>query len=299
MRRFDEYIFTDLAAESGRIAPEDFRHAKYARRCEGDCVIEELTVSDEAGKEESGREIGRYVTVSSDSLKDPALDSSDAVRAIYKELEILAAQATGRRTLKGAKVLVAGLGNRFITADALGPRCADKIFATRHIMGDASALSSLEVSEISVIEPGVLGRTGIESYDLIRGAADRTHPDLIIAIDAMAARHTSRLAATVQLSDAGLSPGHGIGNRRRPIDRESLGVPLISIGSPTVVNSSTLVCDALEAAGIADISPALREVLDNGKSFFVTLNDADAATERLSDVISSSLNRLFGTAALQ
>jgi len=294
----NKYINTDLACESGRIDPEEYVHAKYRRKVIGDAVVETLTVEDEAGREETGKDPGRYVTVSDEGLKDGTSDIQALGEIIGKELTLLAERASGSKPGRGSRVLVTGLGNRFITPDALGSKCADKISATRHVMGEYKIFDEIGCSEVSVIKPGVLAQTGIESSDYIKGVADRIKPDLIIVIDAMAARKTSRLATTVQLSDVGLSPGKGIGNHRPAIDRASMGYPVISIGSPTVVCSSTLVWDVLDEAGVDEVSPELERILENGKSFFVSLNDSDAVTDRLSDVISRGVNIALGTSAL-
>ncbi|MBR6916930.1 MAG: GPR endopeptidase, partial [Clostridia bacterium] len=185
-----------------------------------------------------------------------------------------------------------------ITPDALGARCADKINATRHVMAEYDVFKELGCSDVSVIKPGVLSETGIESSDMIKGVVSIVSPDVLIVIDAMSARCVDRLASTVQLSDTGISPGKGIGNRRPAVDRESVGCAVVSIGVPTVVDSSTLICDALQRAGIEEISAELEAILENGKSFFVSLNDSDMIIERLSDVISKALNEAFGTAEL-
>lgn len=291
------YIFTDLAVESGRIAPEEYKSARYERRKEAGATVEVLTVKDDAGRLETGKEPGRYVTVSAKSLKDGG-DVAPLGTLVGKELRRLASYATGKEPAGDTKVLVAGLGNRFITPDALGSRCADKIKATRHVKGSFSVFDELGCSDVCVMSPGVLAQTGIESSELIKGAAKSVAPDLIIVIDAMAARSTSRLATTIQLCNVGLAPGKGVGNRRPEIDRKSMGCPVISIGSPTVVGSSTLIWDALCGAGIDDVSPELKRTLDDGKDFFVTLNDSDAVIERLSDVISQGVNFAFGTSDL-
>ena len=293
-----KYISTDLVCESGRIAPEDFVHAEYGRRKAGGATVETLTVKDCAGEEETGKAQGRYVTVSDGSLKNARAPSEDVCGAVSEELSKMIESLTGKGSASGRRVLVAGLGNRFITPDALGPRCADKVNATRHLKGAFEGFDSLGCSEVATLDPGVLSETGIESFDIIKGAADRIKPDVVIVVDAMAARSTSRLATTVQISDSGLAPGGGIGNRRPAINKESVGCPVISLGSPTMVSSSTLVFDAVAAAGKDGISEELEEILENGKDFFVSLNDSDLVVEHLSDVISKAINLVLGTSDL-
>ena len=173
-------------------------------------------------------------------------------------------------------VLVAGLGNAGLTADAIGPLTVEGLHVTRHLMdADQALYRSLGCSALSAIAPGVLGQTGVETLELLRGAVRAVKPDVVILIDALAARSCDRMAATVQISDVGISPGSGVGNRRAPIDRETLGVPVISIGVPTVVQSATLVWDALQSAGIQEIDERLEHVLKSGVNFFVSPKESD------------------------
>jgi spore protease len=133
----------------------------------------------------------------------------------------------------------------------------------------------------------------MEALDLIRGAVRAVRPNVVLAVDALAARSTSRLAATVQLSDTGISPGSGIGNRRRAINRESVGVPVISLGIPTVVDSATLVYDALQRAGIRDVDAPLREVLENQRHFFVSPKESDLITAQTAALLSEAIELAF------
>ena len=138
-----------------------------------------------------------------------------------------------------------------------------------------------------------MGQTGIETLELLQGAVDCVKPDLILAVDALAARSCDRLASTLQISDAGIAPGSGVGNHRAPITREAMGVPVIALGVPTVVNSATLVYDALEQAGIEEIGAPLQRVLKNGKSFFVSPKDSDVVTEEASRLLSDAIGAAF------
>ena len=233
---------------------------------------------------------GRITELSSHEL-------SELSDIIARELRGLAEKMTGRHIGGEMRLLVAGLGNAAMTADATGPRPASRITATRHLRSlDEKLYRELGCCEISVISPGVLGNTGVESADIIKGVVERTHPHLIIAIDALAARSCDRLASTVQLSDSGISPGSGIGNTRRAIDRDSMGCPVLSIGVPTVVDSSTLVYDALERAGIhrGGISEELSLVLENGRSFVVSPKDSDRICELTVELLARSIEQAFG-----
>lgn len=292
------YVRTDLACESGRISPENYKGAVYSRTEEGKITTERLKVENETGEKETGKERGSYTTVSSDNFKNYYLKDETVKEVLAKEIKMIAESAMKKEITPSTNALVVGLGNRFITADSLGPRVADKINATRHVRDTVKVFEDLGCSKVSVIQTGVLGQTGIESSELICSAAKSVSPDIIIAIDALAARSTSRLATTVQLTDTGISPGGGIGNRRRAINDKNAGCPVISIGVPTIVGSSTLIYDAIERAGIEEIDPALEKILENSKSFFVSLNDSDLVIDYLSDVISFSINSVFGTSEL-
>jgi spore protease len=197
-------------------------------------------------------------------------------------------------------VLVCGLGNRSITADALGPAVADALVITRHVrLCEASLFDSLFSLEVASFAPGVLAQTGIDTGELIRGAVEHVAPDLVVAIDALAARSADRLMTTVQLCDTGIAPGSGMGNHRCRLDRQTLGVPVIAIGVPTVVNSATLIRDALEVGGIGDISPDLERLLEGGRSFFVSPKESDLAVRELSAIIARALNSAFGSEVLE
>ena len=189
---------------------------------------------------------------------------------------------------------MAGLGNRYIASDAIGPLAVRDITVTRHIKElDPALFGSLGSATVSAIAPGVIGQTGIEAVEIIRGAAENVSPGLIIAIDALAAKSIDRLAVTVQLSDTGIAPGSGIGNARKAIDRATLGIPVISVGVPTVVDSSTLIYDMLNLAGADDIPDCVKNALDNGRSFFVTLKDADSASRENAKLIARAINLAF------
>jgi spore protease len=153
----------------------------------------------------------------------------------------------------------------------------------------------LKQQNVSALSPGVLGQTGIETAELIKGAVDTVSPDLVVAIDALAAKSVNRLATTIQICDTGITPGSGIGNTKQAINKDTLGVPVIAVGVPTMVSSATLVYDALEKAQVNDISDELIQVLDNGISFFVTLNETDAVINLLSRILSESIDKAFST----
>ena len=213
----ERYLHTDLAAEGSKMPDSSLRGAHYEEKDLKVCSIARLHIETQEGAESIGKPIGRYVTVSF-SEREARSDEADAelISAVSDEIKRLAELMCPDGI---SSVLVAGLGNRKITSDSLGPLCTDNLNITRHI-----SLSEEEriIPEISAISPGVLAQTGIETVELIRGAAENCSPSLVIAIDALASRSLDRLASTVQLSDTGISPGSGRGNHRKKIDSRSI-----------------------------------------------------------------------------
>ena len=284
-----EFIRTDLASEAKEAANiENIRGISYREKEISGVAVSDMKISSEEGSAIIGKPVGRYITV---ECKKSWLLSDEQKENVISALSSFITELVpeGDKT-----VLVVGLGNRDVTPDSLGPRTVDGLIVTRHVKEyDRRLFDSIGQEEVAAFAPGVVGQTGIETLELIRGAVERVKPDVVIAVDALAARSVDRLGSTLQLSDTGISPGSGIGNRRREINRTSIGVPVIAIGVPTVVDSSTLVYDALAKAGIEDIDAPLKKVLENGRSFFVSLKESDVAVAESAALISSALNRAF------
>ena len=283
---WNEYARSDLALETRG-------EEKISQVKEPLSKVRELTVVRQIG--DNGE---RYVTLSFGRINELSAEELEALTESLKDkLAELAQRTLGYIPDAASRILVVGLGNGELTADAVGPDALKRVCATRNLREyDEEMFVSLGCCELSCISPGVLGKTGIESAEIVRSVARYARPHLVLAIDALAARSPERLASTVQLSDGGIAPGSGIGNTRVAIDRGSMGCPVISIGVPTVVDSSTLVYDALRQAGISEdeVGDSLRAVLKNGKSFIVSPKDADTVTEAVSKLIAEAINRAFG-----
>ena len=287
------YTRTDLAVEFAKeVTPVG---AEYREERRDGCDILRLSIDTKARSEAYGKPEGKYVTITCGriwDMDDARLD--EICDVISRELREMAESMTGKKIDRNFGVLVAGLGNDEITPDAIGPETVRRVEVTRHIRTLLPDIyKELECCEMSALAPGVLGQTGIETVELVRGAAENAHPDLVVAIDALAARAISRLAATIQLSDNGINPGSGIGNMRRSICRETVGVPVLALGVPTVVNSSTLVYDALSRAGIENISDDLKEVLEDGRDFFVAPKESDIIMKKVSALLARAVGRAF------
>ncbi len=286
---------TDLAIERMR-ADTDLPGVAYSEEKRGIATLSRLYIDSEEGERSIGKPRGTYLSLSFPRLWELSEDDLSFLTELLSE-QLLS--LCGRTPPD--RVLVAGLGNRYITADAIGPEVIGRIVATRHLKSEESELfDRFTDTELSLIAPGVLAQTGIESSEMIKAVVATVKPKLVIVIDALAARSTKRLGATCQLSSVGLCPGSGIGNSRGSIDEKALGVPVVSIGIPTVVDSSTLLYDALEEGGM-EPNGELSRILQEKKGFFVSPRQSDEVTEKgarlLADAINFSFNRrLFSKA---
>ncbi len=279
------YIHSDLVMENARI--DNIRGKKaYSEERFGDVLVCRLSIANELQSKEYGCGLGNYVTVYFPRL----------TMGLAKHLEKIVADeikvAVSRHIEKGAVVLVAGIGNRRIAADSLGPLSIDDIFATRC----ADLLRNDKDSEttglsICTLECGVLGETGIESGEAVRAMVREIGADIVVAIDALAARDVQRLMATVQISDTGISPGAGIGNSRLSLTEQTVGVPVVAIGIPTVVSASTIVAGALCDIGHSELCGKAKATLDGVKNMFVTPKECDALTLSAAKLLSSAINK--------
>lgn len=282
-------VRTDLACEAGRGEEVE----------ENACSLEGgITVHVHRCR---GAQGGRYVTVFCGKVTLLGERGKASLsRFLSGEIRRMAEQILGRPLDASTRILVAGLGNPHMTADAVGPEVLRRTTPTRHLKAhDAAVYHALGSCELSMIAPGVLGQTGIESGVLVKGAVDHVKPHLLVAVDALAARSCERLASTFQLSDTGLSPGAGVGNFRLPMNRESMGCPVMGVGVPTVVDSSTLVLDALERAQIpVEQYAGLMEILENGRSFVVSPKDCDEILAVTCRILAGALDHAFGVGEL-
>lgn len=277
-----------ITAESGEFM--DFQSDlaiewNIARGCQGvnldtrthDGVrLTRIDITTQTASQQLQRPIGTYLT-----LEFPPLTETEAAYDGYTQ--ILAEQITALLPA-ASPVLVAGIGNRRITPDALGPMTADMVLATRHISAEFARSCGLEdLRPTAVIIPGVLGQTGIESSEILHALCENVRPGAVIVVDALAARLASRIGCTVQINNTGISPGSGVGNHRRAIDKKALGVPVVAIGVPTVVNAATLVREFSDAE---DIDAACRNMV-------VTPREIDILVQRAARLMAYSINRVL------
>ncbi len=239
--------------------------------------VTRIDVTNKKGEEAVGKPMGRYVTVEVKSLAEQAQFTDESLCTLTEEIK--------RIIPEEGSVLVAGLGNNEITPDALGPKCASMIFATRHITGELlKATGLVGLRSVTSFSTGVLGETGAEACEIIKGIIHTVKPDFVITVDALAARNVERLGTTVQMCNTGIVPGSGVGNSRQEISKNTVGVPVISIGVPTVVDAATLI---LDCSGNRENEES---VYERAGDMMVTPREVDLMIERASKLVSLAIN---------
>ncbi len=242
--------------------------------------ISRLQVKSETAEKLLNKPCGTYITATmSKQIRETDSDFESSVKVLAALISELLPQGDSEH------VLVAGLGNSSITADDLGPLTCDRVLVTRHITLSKEESFSKLFRPVSAIKPAVLGQTGVESAEVIKGLINMTQPKALIVIDALCAREVSRLGSTVQICDSGIVPGAGIGNKRQKINRESMGVPVISIGVPTVISALTLARDI-----VADDSAIDKDIAKKYSDMFVTPKDIDDLVKTASIYLGFALN---------
>ncbi len=293
-------VRTDLALEARESITEadsSLRGVKLEEEYdeEEDIRVTTVEITTKNGAKAMGKPMGTYITIEAPGMLEPD-------DGYHREIsEVIAKQLV--KIIPGVKeeqeILVVGLGNREVTADALGPHVVDNLYITRHIVKEfgKAAYNKEKINIISSIEPGVMGKTGMEAAEIIRGVVEQTSPKVMIVIDALAARSTKRLNRTIQITDTGIHPGSGVGNNRNALTEESMGIPVIAIGVPTVVDAGTIVVDALEKM-VHDKGEAeshryvddCRNALTELHNMYVASKDIDAVIKRVSYTVSEGIN---------
>lgn len=271
---------TDLAIEARELAGDRVAGTDYREYRENGMKISRLTVKTQRAGQLLGKDAGTYITVEMPSLTDNFTETDERIKTIGREI---------RRLLPvNGLLLVAGLGNEEITPDSLGPKTGARVLATRHITGELARAAGLDrLRPVAVMNTGVTGQTGIETGEYILSVVKRIRPNAVIAVDALASRRIERLGKTVQISDAGISPGAGVGNHRTRINKETIGVPVIAIGVPTVVDAQTFAGDLLSDSAVRR-SAVLPD--RNVCQMIVIPREIDLLTERASRLLAFSLN---------
>lgn len=257
---------------------------KYYEETRGGATVNIIDVMNDDGSKKLGKPIGEYITLSFGNIADADFSS---FCALCSAVSFYISKLVNKSITKPRSVLVCGLGNKNFSADAVGVIGAEHTIITRHIKNsDGELFEKTGFFDICALTPGVLAQTGIETLELIRGAVSTASPDAVIVIDSLAARQTSRLGTTVQLSNTGISPGSGVGNHRAAIDEKTLGVPVYAIGVPMVIDSEVLVRDALDASGY-------NVEINVPRGTFVCPKDVDSKAELLGSLIGYAINLAF------
>lgn len=273
---------TDLAVEAieNHKTAAALPHVRQSDRMLEGFVIHEVRILSGDAAREIGKPQGRYLTLELDAL---IRREEDAFPRACKALSTLLRELLPHPN--DGPVLIAGLGNRMITPDAIGPQTADHVIATRHLVAQSPAIFA-DWRPVSALAPGVLGQTGVETGEVICGVLDRVRPAAVIAVDALAAGRLSRLLRTVQLADTGITPGAGVGNARAALNKETLGVPVIAVGVPTVVDGATLAHEISSQLGQPDC-----EALDDlSQPVMITTRDIDREVADISRMIGYAVN---------
>ncbi|MEG1548191.1 MAG: GPR endopeptidase [Clostridia bacterium] len=288
-------IYTDLAMEARELSGELSGVIEQTENF-GDVTVDRIEITDPDAAQQLGKQPGKYITIDAPDLVSRPLDLFEQVsRTITNELIALAGELSPTAT-----VLVVGLGNRYITPDSLGPSVAEKVYVTRHINQMMPEALSAPTRSVCAFAPGVLGVTGVETLEVIRGVVEHVKPDLIIIIDSLASRRAARISTTVQLTNAGISPGSGVGNTRAGLSKQELGVPVIAIGVPMVVNASTISQDTISLivaqTGMQNdedrlLSLAEKVMDEHIGPLIVTPKDIDTIVDDMSVILSNGINR--------
>ena len=306
-------VRTDLALEASEMCEKSQEGSsipgvKIETKELENCIVTKVEVIDRQGAEIMNKDIGKYITLESNLMKfDDDESREEMISYLKEELVDIFGQD------KNKKTLVIGLGNRNITSDALGPKSVSKTLVTRHLFKNYNKDYDDDFTEVSAWSPGVIGVTGIETSEIVKSLVEKVKPDRVVAIDALASRKMERVNSTIQISTAGISPGGGVGNTRKSLTKETLGVDVIAIGVPTVVDAATLTIDVLDMAidnliaqseeteSFYEMLKKLKEeekyhlIKDSldpyDKNLIVTPKDIDDTIENLSIIISEGLNR--------
>ena len=304
-----ERFESDQVEVQGVVLEEEYDKEREIR-------VTTVRIETENGARTMGKPVGTYLTIEAPNLSSP---DEGIHREVSEELAKYLIEVMKKiipESEHDKEVLVIGLGNRQATPDALGPYVADNLNVTRHIVKEYGKYAALEEMNcvVSALVPGVMAQTGMETAEIIKGVVRETKPDLLIVIDALAARNSRRLNRTIQIADTGINPGSGVGNYRNAITKETIGVPVIAIGVPTVVDAVTIVSDTMEnllsaletseslkGVGLvlggyseAEKYELIKELIaPNLNSMFMTPKDIDETVKRLSYTISEGLNLAF------
>lgn len=288
-------VRTDLAVEARECItqPEGELHGVVVKEYtqeESDVHVTKVSIESKNGAKAMGKPMGTYITLEAPRMIEADEDYHREIsEEIAKHLKTIIPDMENEKS-----ILVVGLGNRDVTADALGPEVVDNLCITRHVVKEygKAAYDKEKMHTVSSIVPGVMAKTGMETAEIVKGVVEQTNPDVVIVIDALASRSTKRLNRTIQITNTGIHPGSGVGNHRNALTEEALGVLVIAIGVPTVVDAATIVNDALEKIS-ANFTAEQMKAINELNNMYVTSKDIDETIKRLSYTLSEAINIAF------
>ena len=302
-------IYTDLALESKELADTEdssLEGVSYEEREHKGVKVTLVRIENEEGERVIKKPIGNYITIESDMLKINDMRSHEYILDVFSKNLSSLLKLDDKST-----VLIVGLGNWNVTPDSLGPKAIDKILVTRHILENTDYTTGKNLRSVAALSPGVLGITGVETAEIVRGVSERIKPDIVIAIDSLAARYVNRINTTIQICDTGITPGSGMGNNRKMINEKIIGIPVIGVGVPTVISAATLVNDtfsqSIESLKSTSKGEVFKDFIDNlnkgekkalidetlapyVSGLFVTPKEVDETINRLAGIIATGIN---------
>ena len=297
---------TDLALEMHEMlieAAQEIQGVSITNDKRENLKVSHIKIETKEAENMMGKPIGNYITIEIPDISLTLTEDNDNIsKTISEELKKII------NLNDGSSVLVVGLGNRFITPDSLGPSVISDLMITRHLFEYMPEQTDKDLRVVSAISPGVLGITGIETVEIVKGVVDKVKPDCVIAIDALAARNVKRVISTIQITDVGINPGAGVGNNRKGLNEEFLGVPVIAIGIPTVIDAATITSDTIDSLKNNMQSPLgiigsishmdederyklIKETAEKELSYyFVTPKNVDVLIEKASKIVANGIN---------
>ena len=296
----DKYIISDLIMETADVfsmkkAAKDSATA-YSEEHSGSATVCRLNIRNEEQARKYKCKRGYHVTVYSPGvLLMGELEKEELSGILAREIRNIVCMALETEEITNKRFMVAGIGNRRITPDAVGSMTVEKINVTRHVEKiSPHDFKKMRVASVCSVNCGVLGETGIEALEILSGVTKDCFPDCVIAVDALAARDIHRLASTFQISDSGITPGAGIGSGQSAIDKETLGIPVIAIGVPTVISAATVICTAVKEMGGLLTEEKTERIISEKRNFFVTPKECDLICDAVSEILARAIDSALG-----
>lgn len=291
------FFRTDMAVErrdlyrNANKLEDEIRGVECEEEKVDDINITRVKITNSEGEQALQRRIGNYITIDIKKIHNITEDKENQIIETFsKELKAI----IDKHVKPNEEILIVGLGNSFSTPDSLGAKVVQNIEITRHIKIYLPNAIDRNTRSVSAITPGVLGTTGIETVEIVRGIVDNIKPKLVIAIDSLCSKNIDRINKSIQISDTGIVPGGGVGNRQAELSKDTLGVPVIGVGIPTVLDAATIVIDTLNAC---DVNISENEIVDkmklNNFNFIVTPKEIDELIENMTAIVSEGINMSF------